>query len=189
MLLTQTINLPGTSVSVPPALARSARVLLALIALGGATVHAASYRLVDAAAPLAPLAVGVGIAALTAWIGFGFLVLTAAEMRPRRYRGITVLHWADACLVALAAGVAVKMVGVAVNILIAGVGGGRADLALIAPIQLVILVATDVTIGVVFARFAGRLGMPMRTAATLWIVGFNGILVAVLGALAYGGVI
>lgn len=164
------------------------RIVLMLIAFTGSAVYAASYRLVGATAGLAPVAAAIGIAAGTAWIGFGFLLLTAAQMDPRRYRRVTTLHWADACLVTMTVGMAVKMIGVGANVIAAGLDGERVDLAIIAPLQLALLIATDIAMGAIFVRIVRRFAMPTRTALILWVVALNGIFAFVLGSLlAFGG--
>jgi hypothetical protein len=188
MLLTQPIELAPVTTK-PVLFAWPTRLLLMLIAFAGSAVYAVSFRLIDVAAALTPIAAAIGVAAGTAWIGFGFLLLTAAQMRPRRYRGVTALHWADACLLTMSVGMAAKMIGVGINAMAAAFSGGSVALAVLAPIQLAILVGTDVLMGVVFVRFAIRLGMPTRHAAMYWIIALNGIFAAVLAALIGGGVV
>lgn len=169
-------------------LSPTVRVLLMLIAFAGSAVYAASYRLVTSTADLTPIATAIGIAAAIAWIGFGFLLLTVAQMHPRRFARATIWHWADVCLVAMSLGMAIKMIGVAANVILAATHGDRVDLSLIAPMQLALLIVTDGVMGFIFTRLTARIGMPTRMACLLWIVALNGIFAAVLGSLiAYGG--
>lgn len=156
------------------------RALFMLIAFAGSTVYAASYRLVETRIDLPTIATSIGIAAATAWIGFGFILLTMAQMRPRRFTRVTALHWADVCLVAMAIGTAIKMIGVALNVTMAGT---QLDFAALASVQLALLVAADVVMGFVFAMRSSRLGLPSRHAVVLWVVVLNGIFAAVLGSL------
>ena len=180
--LRTTINENGSTsrVALPAVLPWSLRALLILIAIAGSTIYAASYRSIDSPIDLLPIATAIGIAAGTAWVGFGFILLTVATMRPKRFSRISVLHWADACLLAMSIGMAIKMIGVALNI---ALPNGQVDFAPLAVAQLALLLVADVVMGFVFTMRSGRLGLPRRHAVALWVVALNGIFAAVLAAL------
>lgn len=156
------------------------RALLMLIAFAGSTVYAASYRLVETHIDLLTIATSIGIAAGTAWIGFGFILLTMAQMKPRRFARVSALRWADVCLVAMAIGMAIKMIGVALNVAMAGT---QLDFAALASVQLALLLTADVVMGFMFTMRSSRLGLPPRHAVALWVAALNGIFAAVLAAL------
>ncbi len=166
----------------------SVRMLLMLIAFAGSAVYAASYRLIAGVTDLAPIAAAIGVAAAIAWIGFGFLLLMVAQMHPKRFARVSVWHWADACLMTMSLGMAIKMIGAGGNVIAAALHGEGVAPAMLAPLQLALLVVTDVAMGFLFARLTARLGMPTRMACLLWIVALNGIFAAALvSLLACGG--
>jgi len=169
-------------------LTRLARALLIAVAFAGSAVYAGSYRLIVSASDLTSIAAAIGIAAAIAWVGFGFLLLTVAQMQPRRFATVSVWHWADVCLVSMSIGMAIKFIGVGGNVIASALMGDRVELALIAPMQLALLVFTDVVMGCIFVRLSARLGLPTSKAVMLWVVALNGIFAAALsGLLVYGG--
>jgi hypothetical protein len=152
-----------------------ARILFGLIAFVGTVVYAASFGIFEQSENILQAAKSIGVSSGLSWIGFGAVLLGATRFRP------SILAWADACLRAQAAGIAVLMASVLVNLM--SLAGGSA----LSPsgtdfkaVHAVILIAADVLMAVLFARRATRLGMRFSLALALWIFVLNGLFILFL---------
>ena len=161
------------------------RVLLALLAAGGTFAYAASFRgLSGGAAPqsLAHAAACVGVAAALAWPVFGAALLLVTGGRP------PALHWADACLRAMAAGIVVLAFAAAVNLAAQAAGVPAAVGRRLPAVHAALLVAANALMCGVFVADARRLGVPPAAALSLWVLALNGAFAAILFALYRNGV-
>lgn len=140
------------------------RLVLTGAAFGGSTFYAWSFANVPQREEWLPVASAVGIAAGVSWILFGLLLLTITQRQP------SVLAWADACLITMAAGMTIKMATVVANI-ISPPG---------ASFHLVVLLTANLTMAGVFIWRANRLAMRPWLAATLWFGALNGIFAIVM---------
>lgn len=145
----------------------AARVLFGCIAFAGTAVYATSFGVFDRSERLLPLARSVGIASGISWIVFGAVLLAATRCRP------SVLAWADACLMAQAAGISVLMASVIVN-LIARASDAASTENTFKLIHAAIILAADVLMAWLFVRRARRLGMSLKMALALWVLILNG---------------
>jgi hypothetical protein len=151
----------------------AARVLFGCIAIAGTAVYAASFGLFDTSKNLLPVARSVGIASGISWIAFGAVLLAATRSRP------SVLAWADACLIAQAAGIGVLMTSVLINLI---ARASDADLAqnTFKFAHAGIILAADVLMAWLFVRRAQRLGMSLKMALALWVLALNGFFLLIL---------
>lgn len=147
------------------------RLLLTCVAFAGSAIYAGSFAPVPQREQWMPVASGVGIAAGVSWVLFGLLLLAVTRCQP------SVLAWADACLVTMAAGIAVKMTTVAANF-ISPPG---------AWFHIVVLLIANLTMATIFIWRAQRLAMRPLLAAGLWFGALNGCFVVVMLALRAGG--
>jgi len=151
----------------------AARVLFGCIALAGTAVYATSFGLFDRSEKLLPVARSIGIASGISWIIFGAILLAATRCRP------SVLAWADACLIAQAAGIGVLMTSVLVN-LVARASDAAPTEDAFKMIHLAIVLAADVLMAWLFVGRARRLGMSLKMALALWILALNGFFLLTL---------
>ena len=169
----------GSHKTAPPELASfrtlawRRRLLLAAVAVSGTAAYSASFRTLPPAREMALSAAAdaVGAAAAVSWLVFGCLLLIAHQ-RPAP------LAWADACLRAMAAGVAVLACGAALNVCAAP--RARAGLILLPVAHGLVLAAANVVMAVVFCREARRLGVRPPAALLTWAVGLDGVFALVL---------
>ncbi|MEW6207466.1 MAG: hypothetical protein AB1631_03810 [Acidobacteriota bacterium] len=151
----------------------AARVLFGCIAIAGTAVYAASFGVFDRSEKLLPLARSIGIASGISWIAFGAVLLAATRCRP------SILAWADACLVAQAAGIGVLMASVLVN-LAARASDAAPTENVFRMIHGAIILAADVLMAWLFVRRARRLGMSLKMALALWVLALNGFFLLLL---------
>lgn len=154
-----------------PSLSWAARILFGCIAIVGTVVYATSFG-----ASLLPLARRVGIASGISWIAFGAVLLAATRCRP------SILAWADACLVAQAAGISVLMMSVLVNLIARASDAPPSETAFRA-IHGAIILSADVLMACLFARRARRLGMSLKAALALWTLALNGFFLLLFAAM------
>lgn len=151
----------------------AARVLFGCIAFAGTAVYASSFGVFDGSENLLPIARSIGIASGISWIVFGAVLLAATRCRP------SVLAWADACLVAQAAGIGVLMTSVLVN-LIARASDAASTENAFKMVHAAIVLAADVLMAWLFVRRARRLGMSLKMALALWVLILNGCFLLIL---------
>lgn len=147
------------------------RVLLCGIAFAGSAVYAWSFAGVPEREQWLPVAGAIGFAAGVSWVLFGILILTVARCRP------SVMAWADACLITMAAGITVKMATVVANTISPPS----------AVFHLAVLMAANLTMAFVFIRRAQRLGVRPLLAAALWFGALNGLFALVIFGLRAAG--
>lgn len=162
------------------------RLLLGAIAFGGSIIYALSFRAISDDPALLGAALKISIAAGAAWISFGLILLIVNRVLGWRNRGITALHWADACLAAMGVGIAIKMAAVLFNVALlkllqqsiadAPVTYIRAWIFFDA-IHLFVLLIADIAMAAVFARRMAKLGARVRATVALWVLGLNGLFV------------
>jgi hypothetical protein len=142
----------------------SHRVLLAGVAFAGSAVYAWSFAGVPQHDEWLPVAGAIGIAAGVSWVLFGVILLAFTRCRP------SVMAWADACLVTMATGIAVKLTTVIANF--------------VSPpnawFHLAVLMAANFVMAFVFIARAQRLGLRPLRAAGLWFCVLNGLFAGVL---------
>lgn len=161
------------------------RVLLMLLAAGGTLAYAASFQgLAGRALPqhVAHTAACVGIAAGLAWPVFGAALLLVTGGRP------SALHWADACLRAMAAGLVVLGFAAVINLDVRLVGVPAAIRRWLPAFHAALLVAANALMCGVFVGEARRLHVPPLAAMTLWMLALNGTFAAILFVLYRNGV-
>lgn len=147
------------------------RLLLTCVAFGGSAIYAWSFAHAPQREQWLPVASAVGIAAGVSWVLFGLLLLTVTRTKP------SVLAWADACLVTMAAGMTIKMTTVVAN-LISPPG---------AWFHLAVLMTANLTMAGVFIWRASWLAMHPLLAAGLWFGALNGIFTVVMFGLHAAG--
>ena len=143
------------------------RVLLALLAFAGTLAYAASFRALPRADALGRPAACVALAAAVSWPLFGAALLLVSRARPAP------LHWADACLRTMAAGVVVLALAATLNLdlpLLGAVPG----VPWLAAMHLTLLAGANAVMLAVFLGEARRLGLRAVTAAALWMLVLNG---------------
>ena len=162
------------------------RVLLTLLAVGVTFAYAASFQLLPAGRTLpqsvAETAACVGIAAGVAWPIFGAVLLLVTGGEP------SALHWADACLRAMAAGLVVLALAAAINLGVRFVGVPAELRPRLPEFHAALLVAANALMCGVFVTDARRLGVPPAAALSLWMIALNGTFVAILSVLYRNGV-
>ena len=144
----------------PLELPRAHRVLLCAVAFAGSTVYALSF--VPLHVPDATrIATYVGVAAGLSWLLFGATLLAATRGLP------SLLSWMDACLVPIAWGIAIKMLGVFINLVLAHLDYlGRIPLL---PAHAAILLTADAVMGTLFCHQANDRGISTPHAILLWL--------------------
>jgi hypothetical protein len=147
------------------------RLLLTCVAFTGSTLYAWSFASVPQREQWLPVASAVGIAAGVSWVLFGLLLLALTRAKP------SMLAWADACLVTMAAGMTIKMTTVAAN-LISPPG---------ASFHIAVLMTANLAMAAVFIWRANRLALRPLLAAGLWFGALNGIFAVVMFGLHAAG--
>lgn len=137
------------------ALESSDRVFLSSAIVAGVSAHALSGA----------ASVRLALAAAACWLALGALVVAWTRDRA------CVLRWMDACLVTMRHGTAVLLLGALFNAVC--LLAGRP----LPVVQLAIVLAADVLMGVTFVRHAP---LSAGQAAAAWILGMNGALAVLL---------
>lgn len=151
-----------------------ARLLLALVALGGTLAYAASFRALPRADGLAGVAAGVGLAAGVSWPAFGAVLLLVTGARP------SPLHWADACLRTMCAGVVILALAAALNLNARLVSPGFDARPALAAAHGVLLLLGNALMLATFVAEARRLGLGAGAAVTLWVLALDGTFLTTL---------
>jgi hypothetical protein len=151
------------------ALTIQSRIGLGLLAFAGSAVYAASFIRAADARLISAMAC-VGIAAGISWVIFGLILLAVTRGR------VSVVDWVDTCLVVMALGIAIKMTGVAANLV-----SPRTSLAA----HISILVAADLAMGTLFVIRAMRLAVRAGEAVACWLI-LNALFISVLLLLFHG---
>jgi hypothetical protein len=152
-----------------------ARTLFGLIAFAGTAVYAASFGTFEQSERVLLIARSVGVSSGISWVAFGIVLLGATRCRP------SVLAWADACLRAQVAGIAVLMTSVLLNLISLASGsfllptGGA-----FRTVHVGIILIADVLMATLFVRHARRLGMKPMVALVLWVFILNGFFILFL---------
>jgi hypothetical protein len=142
---------------------RVTRAALMAVAFGGSAVYALSFAGAPGAQRWAGHAMAVGVAAGSAWILFGVLLIAVTRGRPS---GVS---WMDACLATMAVGIAVKMLGVGLNLVWSWNDSIAPRAANLLFIHLAILACADVAMGARFCAESRARGVSLRTALALWV--------------------
>ena len=161
----------------PPAADSSqwpARLLLVAVALGGTLAYAASFRALPRPSELESIAACVALAAGVSWPAFGAVLLLVTGARP------SALHWADACLRTMCAGVIVLALAAAFNLNARLVAGGADAVAPLAAVHAALLLLGNGLMLWTFVGEARRLGLRPAAAATLWMLVLNGTFLTTL---------
>jgi uncharacterized membrane protein SirB2 len=149
------------------ALSFKSRLALAGLAFAGSAAYAASF--ISAAERRWMMAMAcVGIAAGLSWIIFGLILLATTRRR------ISAWQWVDTCLLAMAVGIAIKLGGVAMNLLSRQTPWLAGHIA--------ILLIADVAMGALFVMRARRLAVGAGQAVGYWLT-LNAIFAILLLAL------
>jgi uncharacterized membrane protein YphA (DoxX/SURF4 family) len=150
------------------------RAALALVAFAGTAAYAASFRIAGAGEGAAA---AVGVAAAVAWPAFGAALLCLTRGRP------SAGAWLDACLLTMAAGVAVLTAAAGFNVITASTGDWMTRPTFVAS-HVALLLAGNALMGTVFVRRARRLGLGAGVAIATWLAALDVPFVLILTSLA-----
>jgi hypothetical protein len=139
------------------------RAALAAVAFAGSAVYALSFAGAAGAQRYASHAAAVGVAAGLSWIIFGVLLIAATRGRP------SVASWIDACLATMAVGIAIKMIGVVLNLVWGWNESIAPRAAQLVFVHLAILACADVAMGARFCFECRARGVSLRAALALWL--------------------
>jgi hypothetical protein len=139
------------------------------LAIFGTAAYGASF--VFHLPSIAPHGIAIGIAAGLAWIVLGTIVLIAAPKHASA--------WADVCLRTMAVGMPWLLLAAAMNLVL------HLGLYPMIAVNLVFLIAADVTMTRQFIRNARRRGFSAAHAIALWALGLHLSFAAIVFALAY----
>jgi hypothetical protein len=139
------------------------RAALVAVAFGGSAVYALSFAGDAGARQWLAHATAVGAAAASSWILFGVLLIVATRGRP------SIVSWMDACLATMAVGIAVKMIGVALNLVWWWKDSLAPRAAHLVLIHLAVLACADVAMGARFCAESRARGVSLRAALALWL--------------------
>jgi hypothetical protein len=144
----------------PRSLQLSTRLLLGLTAFAGSAAYAASFFALSDHGAVLRTAAAVGICAGLSWICFGPIILIVTRCRP------SIASWIDACLLTMTAGIAVKTLGMLLNV---AAGAGAIRTATLLPFHVIILLLADTVMCVLFCRLGRQRGIAPPVSISLWL--------------------
>jgi hypothetical protein len=148
---------------------------LVMVATLGTVAYAMSFKTAGFDAHVRGIAYAIGWAAAVSWLGLGCVLarLTAS-------RNVPLVSWFRACLRTMAIGMAILSCGTALNLVVFATGRAAENSI---SMHVGILIASDVVMGIVFARYGRTLGIPLLHATLLWILVLNGLFACTVTAL------
>ncbi len=143
-----------------PTMPKDLRIAYLALALAGSGAYTASF--VRYGAHFVGAAAGEGIAAAVSWLIFAAILVRFAEDR-------SLFGWIDTCLKTIAVGIAIKTIGLLLNLC-----NFQMTTREFCILHIAILLIADIVMACIFVPNAMERGMGRRTAILFWLLALNG---------------